>query len=225
MAEPGWHIEPIAYENLRRLARCHRRCFPGYFLSNLGERFIALFYQDILESPIGLGFVAVDDDSGDVVGLVAGNLDGTAFLAWSFRRHLCRKALQVFAQLFRSLRLWGQLASRVCGAAGSAVRRLTGRRGSSGGLHPLDARARLLSIGVVPERRGTPIGAELIRRFEEACGQRGESRVGLSVFADNARAIRFYEKTGWVRLEGVGPGVRFVREVATSQKNPGTKSS
>jgi RimJ/RimL family protein N-acetyltransferase len=38
--------------------------------------------------------------------------------------------------------------------------------------------------------------------------------VGLSVFADNARAIRFYEKSGWVRLEGLGPGVRFVKDVS-----------
>jgi ribosomal protein S18 acetylase RimI-like enzyme len=213
MTEPKWHLEPISRGNLAGLARCHLRCFPTYFLSNLGLRFVTLFYEDFLESPVGLGFVAVDGASGEVVGLVVGNLDGPAFRQWSLRRNRARKALLVFGRLFCSLPLWGQSLLRGGRAALSILRRLAGRRGGGGDLDPRDAKARLLSIGVIPERRGSGIAADLIRRFEDACAARGETRVGLSVLADNDRAIRFYEKSGWVRLEGLGPGVRFVKEL------------
>jgi ribosomal protein S18 acetylase RimI-like enzyme len=215
MANRTWHIEPISRDNLKGLVTCHLRCFPDYFLSNLGESFLMLFYEDFLESPIGLGFLAVDDASGEVVGLVTGNLDGPAFRSWSLKRKRAAKARIAFGRLFCCIRLWGQLVLRGARAFVSVLKRLAGRS-KTGVLDPRNARARLLSISVIPEMRGTGVASDLIRRFEEACAERGEARVGLSVYADNEGAIRFYEKSGWTRLEGRGPGVRFVKELKPS---------
>ncbi|MGB2998433.1 MAG: hypothetical protein WBC59_07320 [Phycisphaerae bacterium] len=55
MAEPTWHIEPLAHEHLDGVARVHVQCFPGYFLTNLGERFLRHFYQGFIDSDLALG--------------------------------------------------------------------------------------------------------------------------------------------------------------------------
>lgn len=212
MADAGWHVEPLSHKTLESLAECHIRCFPGYFLTNCGPRLVALFYEDFLESPIAMGFVAIDHATGMVVGFVTGNTDGPAYRQWSLWRQRGLRAKLLVGRLFCSIRLWGQVLLRAVRAAGSVLTRLAGK-GGAGGLDPRDAKARLLSIGVLPEMRGSGVAAALIEQFENACRARGETRVGLSVFADNSRAIRFYEKSGWTRLEGLGPGVRFVKEL------------
>jgi ribosomal protein S18 acetylase RimI-like enzyme len=58
----------------------------------------------------------------------------------------------------------------------------------------------VISIAVVPERRGQGIGSALLRRVvEEALGARLRS-VSLDVAAHNERAIRLYEREGFVTI-------------------------
>jgi len=213
MAEPTWHIEPLAHEHIPGVARLHVQCFPGYFLTNLGVRFLRHFYQDFIDSDLALGHVAVDKASGEVVGLVMGAVDLAAFRQWSFQQRPFRKMLIAFGRLFCSARLWGQAASRVFGAIGRRLRAPLGkdkRKASSG---PADRRASLLSIAVAPGMRGSGVAMELIRRFERGIVEKGLSRISLTVFADNEQAIRFYEKAGWVVLKRKPHTVRFLREL------------
>ena len=57
----------------------------------------------------------------------------------------------------------------------------------------------VLGIGVVEEYRGRGIGAALLATTLEAARQRGITRVELHVREHNTRAIRLYEKFGFVR--------------------------
>lgn len=56
-----------------------------------------------------------------------------------------------------------------------------------------------LGIGLVPEARGRGIGAELMRTTIDAARARGLTRIALTVWATNARAIALYERLGFVR--------------------------
>ncbi|MGB2938127.1 MAG: GNAT family N-acetyltransferase, partial [Phycisphaerae bacterium] len=69
------------------------------------------------------------------------------------------------------------------------------------------------SIAVAPEMRGSGVAMELIRCFERDVAEKGLSRVSLTVFADNERAICFYEKAGWVVLKRTPRTVQFFREL------------
>ncbi len=66
-----------------------------------------------------------------------------------------------------------------------------------------------LGMGVVPDYRGRGIGARLMDQALKKAFATGFVRVELSVRADNTRAIRLYEKFGFVR-EGVLRDAVFV---------------
>jgi GNAT superfamily N-acetyltransferase len=70
---------------------------------------------------------------------------------------------------------------------------------------------------LVPDRRGTGLGTELIRYAEDRFRKIGCTRARLSVSDTNLRARRFYEKHGW---RDVGPrpdraSVRLMERILT----------
>jgi ribosomal protein S18 acetylase RimI-like enzyme len=62
------------------------------------------------------------------------------------------------------------------------------------------ALARLYSIALVPEASGTGLGARLLDAVEQASADRGATVMRLEVRADNAAAIRLYERRGYRRF-------------------------
>jgi ribosomal protein S18 acetylase RimI-like enzyme len=62
------------------------------------------------------------------------------------------------------------------------------------------ALARLYSIALVPEASGTGLGARLLDAAEQAAAERGATAMRLEVRADNASAIRLYDRRGYRRF-------------------------
>ena len=62
------------------------------------------------------------------------------------------------------------------------------------------ALARLYSIALVPEASGTGLGARLLDAVEQASADRGATVMRLEVRADNAAAIRLYERRDYRRF-------------------------
>jgi RimJ/RimL family protein N-acetyltransferase len=77
--------------------------------------------------------------------------------------------------------------------------------------HPFPAHSHrgTLGMGVVPEYRSRGIGARLMDQTLKRALATGFVRIELSVHADNLRAVRLYEKAGFVR-EGVLRDAVFV---------------
>lgn len=67
--------------------------------------------------------------------------------------------------------------------------------------HPFPAHSHRgsLGMGVLPDYRGRGIGARLLDEALKQAFATGFVRIELSVRADNVRAIRLYEKVGFVR--------------------------
>ena len=137
-------------------------------------------------------------------------------------------ALEV--SIFPSDRLTPRSFRRIVGSASAACRvavaadRLAGyhvvlfRRGS--------AAARLYSIAVAPAFRGQGLAALLMNDAETAARQRGSRRLRLEVRADNAGAIRLYERLGYHafgRIAGYysdgAAAVRYERNLDGAEKN------
>lgn len=55
----------------------------------------------------------------------------------------------------------------------------------------------ILWLYVVPDQRRRGLGRSLIQEAEAEVLRQGRSRLGLSVFADNAGAIAFYQRLGY----------------------------
>jgi ribosomal protein S18 acetylase RimI-like enzyme len=137
-------------------------------------------------------------------------------------------ALEV--SIFASDRLTPRSFRRIVGSASAACRvalaadRLAGyhvvlfRRGA--------AAARLYSIAVAPEFRGQGLAAVLMSDAETIARQRGARRLRLEVRADNAGAIRLYERLGYHAFGRVAgyysdgaTAVRYERNVGDPEKN------
>jgi ribosomal protein S18 acetylase RimI-like enzyme len=192
-------IREILEADLALLARLHVRVFADRFLGYMGERFLRRYYSEFIGREGNHGFVALEGD--EPVGFVVGteNLDAlygrffrrspitiSLLAAWRFivsgaaRRDFFRSFTQ-FRYAFRSIFAGGKKRVRASEEIGTRIR------------------ARLLAIGVAPERRGRGIAESLEGRLRESMRDAGVSTIGLGVDKDNARAIRYYEKNGWQR--------------------------
>ena len=69
--------------------------------------------------------------------------------------------------------------------------------------HAIRAHGGSLGMGILPAFRGEGLGQRLITATIDDARSKGLHRVELSVHADNARAMRLYERAGFVR-EGAG---------------------
>lgn len=66
-----------------------------------------------------------------------------------------------------------------------------------------------LGMGILPAHRGKGLGTRLMNVAMDAAWDLGIERIELRVYASNIRAIKLYEKVGFV-LEGVERQARFL---------------
>jgi GNAT superfamily N-acetyltransferase len=60
--------------------------------------------------------------------------------------------------------------------------------------------AKLDDVSVKEDRRGKGVGTELMEQLKEQLRREGVTRIDVAVHLENPGARRFYEKTGFVRL-------------------------
>jgi ribosomal protein S18 acetylase RimI-like enzyme len=81
-----------------------------------------------------------------------------------------------------------------------------------------------LGIAVVPEHRGHGVGSSLMTDLITLAAASGHPALSLSVELDNARAIRVYEKLGFVRVGLVGGAWTMLRRIDPSLSARGRAS-
>lgn len=159
-------------------ALLHRDGISSGFLSSLGLGFLTLLYELMISDPDSVVLVA-EDGSGQV-GFVSGAVDTGRLYKRFIKRRGVAAALRALPALIRPSavrKLWETVRYGAEGAAGAAVS------------------AELLSMAVVPERRGRGIGAMLQERLfaEMAVG-----RMKVVVGSSNLGAVAAYRKAGFV---------------------------
>jgi GNAT superfamily N-acetyltransferase len=174
----------IAVEgDIDAIARIHLAAFDGFFLSQLGYRFLCVMYLAFLKSPSSF-FVVFETSSGLLAGFAVGALQGQK------DRWL---AVQFFPQF-----LWAVVPA-VLRHPVPVAKRLWARFFYEGeSLQVLPGAAVLRSIGVLPSLRGAGAAAALLQAFEALARKKGAGQVFLTTDAvDNERAQRFYERGGY----------------------------
>jgi len=163
------------------VVRIHLESFSGFFLSFLGPKFLALFYEGVLEHPQGVALVAESGEGID--GFVAGVTEQAGFY-----RRLVKSRVHRFA--------WASL-----GAAARRPRivpRLFRALGQSRLSERAAAPACLMSIAVRPGAAGKGAGRELVSAFSGAMAGRGVTEYCLTTDRDgNDRVNQFYQRLGF----------------------------
>jgi ribosomal protein S18 acetylase RimI-like enzyme len=188
--------------DVNEVVQLHQHCFSDYFLTHLGTQFLRRYYTEFCQHEFDYGVVARCNETGKVVGLVVGTADAQQH----FRQFYRSNALVLVPLLMTRFvvdplirkTVWQRMA-HIKAAVRSLIPGL--KRPASQTLSDKGPKEqcplRLLSIAVATEYRGSGVAGLMTAHFEDVLRQAGHKRVGLSVLADNARAIAFYKKAGW----------------------------
>jgi len=174
-------------------------------MSRMGLGFVEAFYRAYLDGTGGIALAALEPQTGQVVGVVAG---GSA----DIRSRFLRRAWRAF---FGAILRKSIVDCVVRSALLNWVRGKLGRRQSDQGETDDVApggreRARLQVICALEEWRGTGAAAALMASFRQACREAGCGEIELSVSTDNARAIAFYVRMGCKTVDR-GPRITRMR--------------
>ncbi|HEV8339855.1 MAG TPA: GNAT family N-acetyltransferase [bacterium] len=161
-----------------RIARLHREIISWGLLTKLGDPVVTGFYRAVTSSPVAFCFVGEE----------AGRLDGFAAGVTDWPRFLRDVARSVWWPLLRGL---SGLLIR-----GRWRRLLETERYTQSGHEGV--RAEFLSLGVRKEATARLwVGTALVRAVVNEFRRRGVSRIRGVVWAENERALRFFEAVGF----------------------------
>jgi len=195
------NYQRLTHRHLDQVAALHETCFPGYYLTLLGRRFLRAMYGWYVESPAAIAQVAVNDH-GRVLGFVAGTTEASSYHSSLFRRRAGAMLSALLGQMirhpFQTLGLiWERKDMIPRALAASMFRRPQTTIEIGAGAHDESHSASLVSIGVDPSVRRMGIARRLTELFLVDAWGRGSTTVTLSVREDNLGARRFYESLDW----------------------------
>jgi ribosomal protein S18 acetylase RimI-like enzyme len=174
-------VHPVRVEETPEIVDIHLASFPGFFLTFLGRRFLALLYEQIQQDDEGVVLVTTTD--GRIAGFVAGVLHQGGFYQRLVKRKKWKFVRAAFGAVLRRPAIVPRLVR--------ALQRPAEAQRSA-------ADACLMSIAVRPEAAGQRIGQQLVRAFCGEMWQRGAPTVCLTTDRDNnERTNRFYQQLGF----------------------------
>ena len=199
-------VRQATFADLQQVAAVHKTCFPESFSTALGEKLLVKFYTEYMQSVPELFLVA--EDEGKICGFCMGYYcEENPYMKRFFKHNLLPVGLRIAGQL-----LIGNKA---------AWKKLTSTFSKSAEFKPLGEPYQtgvkdgdLLSICVLPQTRGNGAAQALISTYENVLKEQGRKYCILTVAVDNPRAIRFYERNGYVPFrEAAGMARSYRKEI------------
>ena len=183
MREMKWVIMSLDPRHLDPVVELHMRAFSDFFLTFLGPRFLKEFYAAFFQEHSGIAFIAEEEHSGRVLGVVAGTLHPQGFFNRLLKRRWWAFCLASAAALLSRPRIAPRL-----------FRALFYR----GAPPPGPQRTLLSSIAVAPDAKRIGLGHALLDHWMRSVQNRGS--IGCYLITDaisNDTANLFYQHSGW----------------------------
>ena len=176
-------IKKILKEDLDEVVEVHKASFKGFFLTELGDHFLKVYYDCVRKDERGtlIGFY----DEGQLYGFCAATK-----LSKGFNTHLVKKNIFRFSLI--GIRL---LLTKI-----PSLARLFKNMSKTNSIIKDEGNyAELLSIGVSDKKQGQGIGKKLLIELEKEMKLKGCSDLSLTTdYNDNEKAIGFYKGLGYV---------------------------
>lgn len=188
-------VGPLVVSDLDDVTTVHIAAFPKSALTRLGRGAVRGYYEWQLTGPHDATSLGARS-GGDLVGFCIGGTFDRALFGF-LRRD---RALLVKSVL---LRPWLLAARDLRSPLLHGLRSLRQRQAAPVAGLPAPAPERsfgILAIAVAPHAQGEGVAAALMDEAGSVALRDGYDRMHLTVAPGNARAIRFYEKRGWVRV-------------------------
>ncbi len=175
-------IRPMQYRDADRVAELHHAAMGNSLWALLGVPFLASLYRALVDCPLFLGFVYVED--AEVKGFIAGSLDASAMYRFVLRR--------------RGFFVAPNAARGLVKRPGVAVKLLETARyfGVSGAD---DVPAESLFCSFVPDLRGKRVSGHINKVLFDELYSRGRTHVKITTETDNEGANRQLQSWGFER--------------------------
>lgn len=175
-------IRKATSKDIEGIVDVHCSAFKGFFLTELGSRFLQLYYSSYFKEPTAVLLVA--EKEGKVVGFSS----ATSFSA-GFNTRLVKKS-------------FSRYALNGCMIALTKPKALVNLAKNWSHRDPLVVDngdyAELMSIAVYPNAQGGGIGKQLIKKTEEAVEEQSACRFSLTTdYYNNESTIAFYKRCGY----------------------------
>lgn len=175
-------VRPARMEDIAQIVEVHVQGFPGFFLTFLGRKFLAVFYRKTLEQPDSISLVAATGKN-EVAGFVVGVTSQEEFYKRLIRKHLVSFGWASLGAVLRRPSILPRLM-RALKRPGEAKTR--------------SADCLLMSLAVRPAVQGSGVGSGLVRAFLEEARLRGARAVSLTTDREGNEGVnRFYESLGF----------------------------
>jgi len=174
-------IKEVSEKDLNKVVEVHKESFNGFFLTELGDNFLSLYYNSVRKNKNGILLGLYEEEA--LYGFAAATT-----LSKGFNKDLVKKNLIPFC--FTAFQL---LFTRI-----PALLRLTKNFSKTASIEDKGEYSELLSIGVSNEKQGKGIGKKLLVQLENELKLRGCSQLSLTTdYYKNEKAIGFYKSLGY----------------------------
>lgn len=211
------NIVNATFEDLPRLARCHRAAFPKTLSTAMGQGYVEKMLEWYLVD--SRAFIFLLEEDGQCVGYCGGlKFDGTARVgsASSMIQHSYNLAVKTFIkrpwlffhpEFFSKYKLAGRNVIR-------RVKKMMGVQESVVSVAELpEPHTGLIVIGVDPAVQGKGYGSWLLQEFERVSGGLNFKKMMLTVRTENEQAIRSYLRNGWITTKVEGPSTTMEKQL------------
>ncbi len=200
-------IRPMRHMDAERVAELHHAAMGKSLWARLGRRFLTELYRGLVESPLFLGFVYVEE--GSIRGFIAGSTDASRMMSELFRR--------------RFPVLGGAAALGLLRRPGALVPLLqTARYFQASQDEELSVPAESLFCSFEPKLRGRRVSGHINKVLFDDLLARGQRYVKVTTEVDNEGANRQLSSWGFERrgeFDFYGKRmVRFVLDLAESDR-------
>lgn len=175
-------VKSIPELDLSKVIQVHKSSFKGFFLTELGDGFLHVYYDCVRKDKKGvlLGFY----EGQKLMGFCAATTVSNGFNSYLIKENISRffwiTLRLVFTNLAALIRLSKNLTKK------------------NPGINDKGDYAELLSIGVADDSQGKGIGKALLTQLENELQKKGSKKLSLTTdFNNNEKAISFYEKLGY----------------------------
>ncbi len=175
-------IKRVAKKDLPEIVAVHKNSFKGFFLTELGDHFLKVYYDCVRKDDSGIltGYY----DEGQLFGFCAATT-----LSKGFNKNLVKKNIVRFS--FIGIRL---LLSRIP----SLIRLFKNFSKTNSTVKDEGNYAELLSIGVSDRKQGQGIGKKLLLHLEDEMKASRCTQLSLTTdYENNEKAIQFYKGLGY----------------------------
>lgn len=209
-------IKNSDFRDLPEIAECHRSAFPDSLSSKMGNRYLSKMIEWYLSGEKKFLFHA--EEEGKIVGYCGGMVnDGTqatgsasGMIQYSFNDAVISIALRpwlLFHKEFLSkFKLISKNIKRKFGMnkGGKKINKPAESAVDNTKRKTTEPVAGLVVIGVSKEYMGKGYGSLLLQEFENKSIQMNIKKMALSVKSENKKAIKSYERNGWIITKETG---------------------